>query len=204
MPPRSIPPLAYAAGVFVLVSATVHLGLGLSGLYEWLVLGTEGALRPLAMLLAAVLAYGLVVTYVTGALAPTTVYAAGASVMALYLFAYADAHAFGIVEATTGLDVGGHGHDHGHDGHDHGDHDDGHGHDHNGHGDDHDDGHGHDHNGHGDDQGHDHNGHDHSHDGPATEVLYDHLVDDTLALISKLAEAGAALAFAALAFLDRR
>jgi hypothetical protein len=193
MQPRSIPTLAYAAGTFVLVSATVHLGLGLSGLYEWLVLGTEGALRPLAMLLAAVLAYGLVATYVTGALAPMTVYVVGAGVMALYLFAYADAHAFGIVEATTGLDVGGHGHDH--NGHDHSNDDDGHGHDHNGHGDDHD---------HDDGHGHDHNGHDHSHDGPASEVLYDHLVGDTLALVSKLAEAGAALTLAALAFLDRR
>ena len=190
MQPRSIPPLAYAAGAFVLVSATVHLGLGLSGLYEWLVLGTEGGLRPLSMLVAAVIAYVLVATYVTGVLAPMTVYVVGASVMALYLIAYADVHAFGVVEATTGLDLSGHGHDHSHD---HGHDDDGHGHDHNGHGDDHDDGH-----------GHDHNGHDHGHDGPATAVLIDHLADDTLALVSKLAEAGAAISFAALALLDRR
>ncbi len=213
MQPRSIPPLAYAAGAFVLVSATVHLGLGLSGLYEWLVLGTEGGLRPLSMLVATVIAYVLVATYVTGVLAPMTVYVVGASVMALYLIAYADVHAFGVVEATTGLDLSGHGHDHSHDhghdhSHDHGHDDDGHGHDHNGHGDDHDDGHGHDHNGHGDDHddghGHDHNGHDHGHDGPATAVLIDHLADDTLALVSKLAEAGAAISFAALALLDRR
>ncbi|WP_331235666.1 hypothetical protein [Natronorarus salvus] len=191
MTPRSIPPLAYAAGTFVLVSATVHLGLGLSGLYEWLVLGTEGALRPLAMLVAAVLAYGLVTTYVTGALAPMTVHLVGAVLMALYLTAYADVHAFGVVEATTGFDLGGHGPDHGHTGHD-----DGHGHDHNGHG--------HDHNGHGDDHDHDRNGHDHGHDGPTTEVLIEHLRADAFALVSKLAEVGALVSFAALALVDRR
>jgi hypothetical protein len=183
--------LVHLAGVLVLVTASIHLALGVAGLYEAFV-GAEPAGLAALYLLAGLAAFGLVGAYATGRLAPVRAYAVGAGLMALYLFAYADWHALGYAESvlpteTLGLEQ--HGHDgHSHNGHDHNGHDDGH--DHNGH----------DHNGH--DNGHSHE-HEHDHDGSTTEVLIDHLRDDVYALVSKTAEAVAAVTLAVLALTER-
>lgn len=216
--------LLAVAGVLVFVSAAIHLALGVSGLVEALSGGGSALLPALYLLggLAAIALLGVItLTPVT-----TTAYAAGAGLMGLFLLAYADVHAFGVVESTLGIefhDHGDHAHDHNghgeeHNGHDHNGHDNGHddhtddGHDHNGEGHSHDNGHdGHDHNGH--DNGDDHNGeghshdhnndHDHSHDGDTMTVLADHLIDDAYALVSKAAETSAAVVFIVLALLER-
>lgn len=154
----------------------------------------------------------------------TTAYAAGAGLMALFLLAYADVHAFGVEESVLGVefhdhgdhanghngenhahDDGGEGHSHADNGHDHNG--EGHSHDHNdnGHGHSHDDGHdGHDHNGRDhSDEGHSHHHAHDGHEGETMTVLADHLLDDAYALAAKTAEAGALVLFAVLALLER-
>ena len=165
-------------------------------------------LLPAAFVLAAVLSVLLVVGYYSGSFTSKPIYAVGAVLMGSYLVAYADWHVFGTIESTLGLDDVGLGHDHGHDHHGHGhDEHDTHGHGHHDHG--HDDGSSHgdahdDHSAHdygiydyGID-GHDHGSHeDHSaHDGPARQVLFEHLRNDPTALVTKLAEAAALTLFA--------
>lgn len=187
------------AGVLVFVSAAIHLALGTAGLVEALSTG-EAALMPVLYVLGGLAALGLLAVI---ALTPatTTAYAAGAGLMALFVLAYADVHAFGFAESTLGVEFHDHGdHGHGHDeGHSH-DHDNGHGHSHDhggeGHSHDHGDGHGH---------SHDHGGedHDHSHDGDTMTVLAEHLRDDVYALVSKGAEVTAGVLFAVLIVLDR-
>ena len=106
---------------------------------------------------------------VSGVLRPRAMYASLSGVMVLYIIAYADVHALGYIEAITGADL--------------------HTHDDNGHS----------HNGH-DDNGHGHNGHDdHDHGGSALDAVGDHLVNDPVALISKVSEGAAAVLFALLA-----
>lgn len=85
---------------------------------------------------------------------------------------------------------------HAHEEHEHGD-ENGHGHSHDG-GSDYEQGHN------GEGHGREHGG-DHEHDGDisTTSVLADHLRDDAYALISKTAEAAAAVLFAALLVLNR-
>jgi F0F1-type ATP synthase assembly protein I len=199
------------AGVLVFVSAAIHLALGVSGLFE-AISGGGSALLPALYLLGGVAAIALLGVIALTPVA-TTAYAAGAGLMVLFWLAYADVHAFGVAESTLGVEFHDHG-DHAHDngGHDHNGHDDGHGHshdhaddghDHNGEGHSHaDDGHdSHDHNGH--DNGHD-NGDDHDHgDDGALTVIAEHLINDTYALVSKAAEAGAAVVFTVLALLQK-
>ncbi|MFC6906035.1 hypothetical protein [Halalkalicoccus tibetensis] len=187
-------------GVLVFVSAVIHLSLGISGLVE-AVSGDGSVLLPALYLLGGLAAIALLGTIVLTPVA-TTAYAAGTGLMALFLLAYADVHAFGVAESTLGVDL----HDHGGDGHSHDDgHDhngDGHSHDHdeNGHGHSHDDDHDHDGDGHSHDHGHD----DHDHDDGTLTVLADHLLEDAYALVSKSVEAGAAVGFAVLASLGDR
>lgn len=219
--------LLSVVGVLVFVSAAIHLSLGISGLVE-AVSGGGSVLLPALYLLGGLAAIALLGVIVLTPVA-TTAYAAGAGLMGLFLLAYADVHAVGVVESTLGVDLHDHGtgHDHGGDGHDHDhngeghshdhEHDgEGHGHDHdeNGHSHDHENGHDHDHNGeghshdHGDDHDHNGEGHshdhghdDHDHDDDTMTVLADHLRADAYALVSKTVEAGAAVGFAVLAAL---
>ncbi len=62
--------------------------------------------------------------------------------------------------------------------------------------------HTHDHNGHEhgdhDDHDHSHNDHDHDHGGSVLDTVGDHLVDDPIALLSKVSEGAAAVCFALL------
>lgn len=169
-------------GVLVFVSAAIHLSLGISGLVE-AVSGDGSALLPALYLLGGLAAIALLGVIVLTPVA-TTAYAAGTGLMALFLLAYADVHAFGVAESTLGVDL-----------HDHGDH----GHDQNGDGHSHDDGH--DHNGEGHSHDHEHDEHEHDHDGDTMTLLADHLRADAYALVSKTVEAGAAVGFAALATL---
>ncbi|MDL5362269.1 hypothetical protein [Halalkalicoccus sp. NIPERK01] len=172
------------AGVLVFVSAAIHLALGVTGLAE--AFSTpQSALLPALYLLGGLAALALLGVI---ALTPaaTTAYAAGVGLMVLFLLAYADVHGFGVAESTLGIETG---HDHGAGTHSH---DSGRGHDH-GTGD-----HGHSH------EGHDHNGHDRSDGNDDTlSTLADHLRGDAYALVSKAAEAGAAVLFTALLSLDR-
>jgi hypothetical protein len=159
-------------------SAAVHLVLGVGGVVEYVADGAS-LLLPILFLIGAAMVVALGVSYATGVVAPPTVYLAGALLMIAHVFAYADWHVFQVAEGLLGFDGHDHSHDdHGHNGDDHS-HDDEHGHD-----DDH---------GHGDD----------GHDGPAHEVLIDHLRDDLAALSTKLAEIGAAVAFVTLYLLER-
>lgn len=178
-------------GVLVFVSAAIHLALGITGLAE--AMSGNGAALPSALYLFGGLAALALLAVVTLTPVTTTAYAAGAGLMVLFLFAYADVHAFEGAESTLGVEF----HDHSgggyaHEGHEYGD-ENGHGHSHDG----------------GSDYEHDHNGEgrggDHEHDGDSstTSVLADHLRDDAYALVSKVAEAGAAAVFALLLVLDR-
>ncbi len=174
-------PLTYAAFALLSISAIIHLLGGLadvitnSGIVAYAVLMLIGAGIPLV----------LVGAMVSGVVRPRAAYASLSGVMVLYLFAYADVHALGYLESITGAEL--HTHDHnGHDDHGHTGHDDN-GHNHN----DHDD---HDH------SGHDHNGHDdHDHGGSAVDTVGDHLVEDPIALVSKISEGIGAVLFALLA-----
>lgn len=199
--------LLSVVGVLVFVSAAIHLSLGISGLVE-AVSGDGSVLLPALYLLGGLAAIALLGVVVLTPVA-TTAYAAGTGLMALFLLAYADVHAFGVAESTLGVDFhdhGDHGHDHGGEGHGHDnghDHNgDGHSHDHdeNGHGHSHDDDHDHGGDGHSHDHGHD----DHEHDDDTVTVLAEHLRADAYALVSKSVEAGAAVGFAALAVLGDR
>lgn len=187
-------------GVLVFVSAAIHLALGITGLAE-AISGSGTALLSALYLLGGLAALALLAVI---ALTPatTTAYAAGAGLMVLFLFVYADVHAFGLAESTLGVELHDHG-GNGHvpDGHEHGDegarghhHDGGNGHEHTGedHAGDHDHGGG----------GHDRDG-DGDGDGSTASVLADHLRGDVYALVSKAAEAAAAVLFAALLVLDR-
>lgn len=168
--------LVYLAGVLVLVTASIHLAIGVAGLYEAFV-GNEPAGLAALYLLATLAAYGLVGAYATGRLAPVRAYAVGALLMAAYLFAYADWHALGYAESALPTEALGLEHQHGHE-------HDSHGHN------------GHDHNGHD-------SGHSHDHEGSTAEVLIDHLRDDVYALVAKTAEAVAAVTLAVLAVTER-
>lgn len=188
------------AGVLVFVSAAIHLSLGVAGLAEAFT-GGRSALLPTLYLLGGLAALALLGALVSDRFPATAAYAAGAGLMVLFLLAYADWHALGVAESTLGIETA-----HDHADHAHGDH--GHGHDeHNGHGHSHD----HDGNGHGHDQNHEHDGEGHGHDhdhGPGggdstTSTLIDHLREDVYALVSKTAEAAAAVVLAALAVLER-
>lgn len=182
-------------GVLVFVSAAIHLALGISGLVE--AVSSGGSVLPPALYLLGGLAAITLLGVVVLTPATTTAYAAGAGLMGLFLLAYADVHAFGVAESTLGIDLHDHG-DPGHAGEGHGhDHDTGHGHGDGSHSHDHaENGHSHDHG----EAGHDHD--DGDHDG-TLGVLVDHLRGDAYALVSKVAEAGAAIGFAVLAALDR-
>ncbi|WP_122088091.1 hypothetical protein [Halalkalicoccus subterraneus] len=181
------------AGVLVFVSAAIHLAVGITGLIE-AISGDSSALLPALYVLGGLAALGLLGVI---ALTPatTTAYAAGAGLMGLFLLAYADVHAFGVAESTLGIEV----HDHdggqaaGGEGHSH-DHGDGHSHAHDGDGHSHDGGHSHDHG---------RSETDHGHDEGTVPILAEHLRDDAYALVSKAAEAGAAVLFAVLLALDR-
>jgi hypothetical protein len=175
------------AGVLVFVSAAIHLSLGIAGLAEAAV-GGGSAFLPALYLLGGLAALALLGAIVSDRFPATATYAAGTGLMVLFLLAYADWHAFGVAESTTGIDAG-HGHDHAHDGDDHG-HDHSHVHD------DHDHAHSHDGAGHSHDHAHDH-------DGSTMELLIDHLREDAYALVSKSAEAAAATVLSILAITER-
>lgn len=196
-------------GVLVFVSAAIHLALGITGLAE--AMSGDGTALLSALYLLGGLAALALLCVVALTPATTTAYAAGAGLMVLFLFVYADVHAFGLAESTLGVEF----HDHGGsglpDGHEHGDegahghgHDGGNGHEHTGegHADDHDHGGGHSHDHGGEDHAHDGEEHDHD-DGSTASVLAEHLRGDAYALVSKTAEAAAAVLFAALFVLDR-
>ena len=168
--------LVLLAGVLVLVTAAVHLAIGVIGLYESLIRGTGSAGMPLLYLFAAIAAYALVGAYAFGRIEPASAYALGLGLMVFYIVAYADWHVFGFAESTLPLDAAGLGHDHA-------THDHGHGHDHT-----------HDH-----DHSHDHgDGHSHGDEDSSLSLLIDHLRDDPFALVSKTAELGAAATLAVL------
>ncbi|MCU4974661.1 hypothetical protein OB955_18235 [Halobacteria archaeon AArc-m2/3/4] len=177
--------LATAGAVLVLVSVVVHL---FGGVLELAAVASGDGTPVYAVLmpLGAILPLLLYSGYRSGLFAPLEVYTFGCGLMLLYLYAYADVHAIGTLESATGLEIHGSGHDH-----------NGHSHDHNG------DGHSHDHNG--DGHSHDHNGDEHSHDHDDDStfgIVVDHLREDTAALISKSAEAGAAILFGALSVVE--
>lgn len=168
--------LAVLACLLLFVSAAIHLSLGIAGLAE--AATTEAAVLPGSYLLAALAAFTLLTGYVTGRV-PVTTYVLGAGLATLLLLAYADVHAFGYAESTFGLEThgGGHGgeavHDHGSAG-----------------------------------GGHVHEGgelvNEGGHDEESTlAVLSEHLRGDAYALVSKTAEAAAAVLFATLAVLER-
>ena len=163
--------LVLLAGVLVLVTAAVHLAIGVIGLYESLIRGTGSAGMPLLYLFAAIAAYALVGAYAFGRIEPASAYALGLGLMVLYLVTYADWHVFGFAESTVPLDANGLGHDHA-------THDHGHAHDH----------------GH----SHDNHGHSHGNQDSSISLLIDHLRDDPFALVSKTAELGAAAILAVL------
>lgn len=180
--------LAVLACLLLFVSAAIHLSLGIVGLSE--AATTEAAILPGGYLLAALAAFVLLAGYATGRLAPVTTYALGAGLATLLVLAYADVHAFGHVESAFGLETHGGGHG-GETAHGHAD--GGHGHDHP-----HvDGGHAHAHAEH----AHEH-GHGHDEEGTLA-VLSEHLRGDAYALVSKAAEAAAAVCFATLAVLER-
>jgi len=193
-----------AALGLVLITGIVHFVIGLSEIGGSL-LGDGSLGYGLLLLLAGLLAVGLVGSFYTGLLTPVYTAVGGVGLMVLFLVAYADVHAIGTLESLTGAELHAHDHSHDHNGHDHN------GHDHNGHDHGHDDDHshdnGHDHNGHdhnSHDNGHDHNGHDHSDDGDSTtQIVIDHLRDDLLALATKLTELSAGVLFAAFAIINR-
>lgn len=211
-------------------SAFAHLGIGLAE-----VLGSvpDGSLTviPVLFILSAVVVGLFLVSLARGVAIPT-IYLVGGVLMILHLIAYVDVHAFGYLEAATGVDL--HGHDGGHENaHSHdtahesvhanesGDHahsDDGHDHESDGHAHEdgeaehtHDDGttnHTHDDggdgHGHADGDGQHADDEQHTHDDEtAGEVLVSHLRDDLTALSTKIAETGSAIAFLALYILER-
>lgn len=101
--------LVYLAGGLVFISATVHLIVGVLGLYESLGLNEGTATLPVLFILAALVAYALIGAYLTNRIAPIPAYAFGAVLMALYIVAFADWHAFGYADTllpleTIGLD----------------------------------------------------------------------------------------------------
>lgn len=184
------------AGVLVFVSAAIHLALGLAGLLE-VFSGGESALLPASYLLGGLAALALLGAIATDRIPPAATYAAGGGLMMLFLLAYADVHAVGVAESSLGIETG---HDHGTGAtadHTHGG-DAGHSHGH-GHGDGQEHGHS---DGHGREHSHDDHGHGHAEDGVLT-TLAESLRVDAYALVSKAAEAGAAVLFAVLLALDR-
>ena len=161
--------LGYAAFGLLSVSVVVHL---LGGLTQLFAAFTNSGIIAYALLMLIGFAIPVVTVgaMVSGVLQPRATYATLSGVMVLYIIAYADVHAIGILETLTGADL--------------------HTYDHNGH-----DDHGHHH----DDHGHDHHGHDHNHEGSTLNVVGDHLVDDPIALFCKISEGSAAVLFAMLA-----
>ncbi|MHC3438667.1 hypothetical protein ACYJ1Y_11360 [Natrialbaceae archaeon A-gly3] len=117
--------LVYAAGTLVLLSAGIHLGIGVLGIYESLAAGQGAIALPVAFLLAGLVLLALVGAYATGRIAPRPAYALGAGLMVLYLLAYADWHVLGVAESTLPLDAVGleleHDHSHNHGDHSHDD-----------------------------------------------------------------------------------
>lgn len=179
--------LGYAAIAFLGISVVIHFLGGITELYA--VITNSGTVAyAVLMLIGVAIPVVLLGAMVSGVLQPRATYASLSGMMVLYIIAYADVHALGYLESITGADL----HTHDHNGHDHNGHDD---HDHNGH-DDHDDN-GHDHN------GHDDHGHDHDHGGSALDTVGDHLVDDPIALVSKISEGTAAVLFALLAVREK-
>lgn len=124
------------------------------------------------MVVAAMIPLALMAGAVSYRLSPGPTYLVIAALMVIYLLAYADVHGYGYLEATTGLDV--HTHEH----HSH-------------------EPHGHDHHTH-----HDHHDHGHHDETAAFETVVDHLMDDMIALLSKVSEWVAAIVFTGLAIRD--
>ena len=200
--------LVYAAGILVLLTAGIHLVLGLGELFA--AFTGDGTLAYGVLLtLGGLAALALVVGYATGVTSPFASYTLGCGLMLVYVFAYVDVHGLGYLESLTGAELhndhnGHNGHDHnGHNSHDHNGHNS---HDHNGHNShDHNGHNSHDHNGH-DHNGHDHNDHDHNdhdHGDDTLETVADHLLEDTVALVTKLTEVSAAMVLAVLAATER-
>ena len=167
--------------MFLLVSVTIHAIGGVNELAG--VLSGNGSLAySVLMFVGALCPLGLIAAYRSGVLTPLETSVFGLGLMGLYLFAYADVHAIGFLESMTGAEFHAATHEYGHE------------HSHNGHE--------HSHNG----ETHSHNGadhtHDNSHDGSTLEVVIDHLKDDTVAAISKTAEAAAGALFAVLIALE--
>ena len=169
-------PLVYVAGVLVLATAGIHLTLGLrelSGAFA----GDGTFAYGVLLTVGGLAALALVAGYATGVASPITSYVLGCGLMLAYVFAYVDVHALGFLESLTGAEL--HAHEH-----------NGHGHDHNGH----------EHNGH-DHDSHEHNDHDHGDD--TLETVADHLLEDAVALVTKLIEVSAAMVLAVLAATER-
>lgn len=117
------PRLVYVAGALVLVSASVHLVLGLAGLARPHLLGVDTILLPVLFVLAGLAAFALVGAYHTRTITPGTAYATGALLMLLYVVAYVDWHVLHTAETLLPADAIGlehtHTHTHSHS-HDHG------------------------------------------------------------------------------------
>ena len=122
-------PKLLASGIaLVLVSATVHVGLGIRGI----VVGRDPFVLSVLFVLVAIVSYVLVGGYATGLVPRTRAIPLSAGLMFFLLVLYFDWHTIGTVEALLPLESVGLEHDHEH----------GYGHEH-GHGHDHEHGHGH-------------------------------------------------------------
>jgi|GEM_PF-245753 len=118
------PKLVAVAGVLLLTTATIHLGLGAAGVVDALRSGANGLALSVLFLLFGIGVYALVVAFRTERLAyrPTVVTASGLVVVSLV--AYFDWHVVGFTESmlptdTVGLEHDHDDHSHGHDDHSH-------------------------------------------------------------------------------------
>ena len=177
--------MVYIAIDLLGISVVTHLLGGFAELYA--IVTGHGVLAYAAlMLIGAAIPLVLLGAMVSGVIQPSATYATLSGVMVLYIVAYADVHALGTLESVSGVDL--HTHEHDRNGH----HDNGH--DHNGH----------DHGGHNHDHGH--NGHDHDghgHGDSSLDTIGEHLVDDPVALLTKVSEGTAAVLFAMLSIRER-
>ena len=154
MEPKTRQRLVYLAGVLVLVSVVAHLILGILGVVDPALAGADSRLLPIAFLIAALAALGVIWLYWSETIPHHLTFAIGFGLMVLYLLAYVDWHVFEYVESVIPLEAIGLEHDH------------------------------------------------HHHNGSPLEVLLDHLIEDPFALVSKSAEAIAAIVLAVLAVLE--
>lgn len=102
--------------VFVLISGTIHLGMGLSGLVDAATTGGGEVVLSALFVAVALAAYLVVGGYVTEKLPRVQALTLGAGLMAVVFVLYFDYHLFGTLDAVLPLDNVGLEHDHsGHD-----------------------------------------------------------------------------------------